>query len=217
MNRADKEAIVLAMSLAFLSGLVDAMGYLQLGGFFVSFMTGNSTRLGVDFARHDPSRVLVSAAVILLFISGVIAASLLRRLVRSRAYLIVLFFVTGLLAAAALAHGAAHDQLAVGFLTLAMGAENLIFVRNGEVTVSLTYMTGTLVKFAQRLADTFCGGSISEPLRHFFPWLGVVSGAIAGGVAYVNWGLTALWIGVAISGALTLVALTRGISERFTD
>ncbi len=32
-------------------------------------------------------------------------------------------------------------------MTLAMGAEDLIFERNGDVTIGVTYMTGTLVKF----------------------------------------------------------------------
>ncbi len=73
MSRAEKEAIILAMSLAFLSGLVDAMGYMQLGGFFVSFMTGNSTRPG-SISRGAGERVALAAVLIVLFVTGVVLA-----------------------------------------------------------------------------------------------------------------------------------------------
>ena len=42
--------IALAASLSAIAGYVDAIGFLKLGGFFVSFMSGNSTRLGVGAA-----------------------------------------------------------------------------------------------------------------------------------------------------------------------
>ena len=41
----------LALSLAVLAGYVDSLGFLQLGGVFVSFMSGNSTRLAVSLAE----------------------------------------------------------------------------------------------------------------------------------------------------------------------
>ena len=43
----------LAYVLAGIAGYVDAMGFRHLGGVFVSFMSGNTTRLGVDIAMGD--------------------------------------------------------------------------------------------------------------------------------------------------------------------
>lgn len=43
----DLRVVALAVCLSALAGYVVALGYLQLHGFFVSFMSGNSTRLGV--------------------------------------------------------------------------------------------------------------------------------------------------------------------------
>ena len=39
--------VALACALSALAGYVDGIGYLHLGGLFVSFMSGNSTRMGV--------------------------------------------------------------------------------------------------------------------------------------------------------------------------
>ena len=39
-----------AICLAALAGFVDALAYISLGGFFASFMSGNTTRLGVGLA-----------------------------------------------------------------------------------------------------------------------------------------------------------------------
>jgi len=39
-----------AIGLAAIAGYVDAIAFVDLGGFFVSFMSGNSTRLAVGLA-----------------------------------------------------------------------------------------------------------------------------------------------------------------------
>src|SRR5260370_17144070 len=42
--------VTLACALSALAGYVDGIGFLHLGGLFVSFMSGNSTRMGVSLA-----------------------------------------------------------------------------------------------------------------------------------------------------------------------
>ena len=56
----------LAASLATLAGYTDASGFLKLGGLSVSFMSGNSTRLAV-----------AAASLILSFLAGVVAGTVL--------------------------------------------------------------------------------------------------------------------------------------------
>lgn len=55
MTTHDLRTQALAAALAALAGYVDASGFLSTGGYFVSFMSGNSTRLGigVDFGVRD--------------------------------------------------------------------------------------------------------------------------------------------------------------------
>ena len=71
MNRFDRPRQALAVGLAALAGFVDAFGFLSADGYFVSFMSGNTTRLGVNFAR-DPALALVPALLILGFVAGVV-------------------------------------------------------------------------------------------------------------------------------------------------
>ena len=60
--------------------------------------------------------------------------------------------MAGCLALAALPGRMGFSAAAIAAMALAMGAENAVFEREGEVHIGLTYMTGTLVKFGQRLA-----------------------------------------------------------------
>ena len=46
-------ALIFAGLLAALAGMVDAIGYLHLGGLFVSFMSGNSTQLAAAIGQGD--------------------------------------------------------------------------------------------------------------------------------------------------------------------
>lgn len=61
----------LAATISLLAGYVDAIGFVGFGGTFVSFMSGNSTRLGAGLASAMHAPALFTAAVIALFVVGV--------------------------------------------------------------------------------------------------------------------------------------------------
>jgi uncharacterized membrane protein YoaK (UPF0700 family) len=54
MNRLDRNARSLATGFAAMAGMVDAIGFMASGGFFLSFMSGNSTRLSVGIVESAP-------------------------------------------------------------------------------------------------------------------------------------------------------------------
>ena len=54
-----------------LAGYVDALGFLALGGLFVSFMSGNSTQLAVGLASHN-AVLGIAAGLIVCFLAGVV-------------------------------------------------------------------------------------------------------------------------------------------------
>src|ERR1700748_3436736 len=63
MIRAAARVKFLATGLAALAGFVDATGFIKLGGFFVSVMSGNNTRLAVGLARQSQPAVIACGLV----------------------------------------------------------------------------------------------------------------------------------------------------------
>lgn len=207
MLRYDRPAIGLALGLSGLAGFVDALGFLNIGGFFVSFMTGNTTRLGIELAEGRPDGIMLAGMIITLFVVGVICGSLVGHVGKRRRQAAVLAFVTLALALSAGLYGVGLSIAAAGILALAMGAENAVFQRDGEVTIGLTYMTGTLVKMGQRLAGALLGGPKLAFLRHLTLWLSLLVGALLGALAHGQIGLNAIWVAVAAAGCFTMIAL----------
>ncbi|WP_425584341.1 YoaK family protein [Tsukamurella soli] len=195
--------MLLAVVLSGVSGFLDAVGYLYLGGFFISFMSGNSTKMAASAAEGMWPSAGRALGVIGLFFLGVIAGSVMSRVGDGRAT--VLWATTGVVTVAAAAHTAGVTVPAVLLLAVAMGVLNSTFQRGGEVSIGLTYMTGTLVKAGQRLVDAAFGGPRYLWLRYVMLWLALTSGAVAGAYSYTRWHLTVLWGAAAVLAATAAV------------
>ncbi|MXO75016.1 DUF1275 domain-containing protein [Altererythrobacter aerius] len=205
MLRYERDKRVLAMGYAALAGAVDAIGFLKSGGLFVSFMTGNSTRLAVGLAETAPVGA-AAAALIALFVTGVILSVVISESViaRYRKVTATLVVATVLIAAAA-ADSFGSDRLAIACLCIAMGAANAIFRRDGEVSIGVTYMTGTLVKLGHRLADALRGSHEASWLPYLLLWLSLVAGGITGALGFVLAANASLW-GTAIASMSLVIA-----------
>ena len=207
MNRYQRRVRILAASLSALAGFVDATAYISLGGFFVSFMSGNTTRFAVGLARGAGAAAL-AAGLIAAFVLGVMAGTLLRRRAGKNQAARVLVLVAVLLAFAA-ALGTEGFLTGSGLaMALAMGAENAVFEREGEVHIGLTYMTGTLVKLGQHLLSALCGVQGSAWRSYLLLWLGLAGGAVTGALLHPLLGLGGLWI-AAVAATLFAAAATR--------
>jgi uncharacterized membrane protein YoaK (UPF0700 family) len=193
MIRYKPSARLLAVALAVLAGFVDATGFLKLGGFFISFMSGNTTRLAVGLARGtEPAAI--AAGLIVIFVLGVIAGALAGHFSKQRRPTVVLLLVGLLLAAAAGLDTFGLSRLAVVAMGLAMGAENAVFAQDGEVHIGLTYMTGTLVKMGHRIAAAIMGGNATAWVSYFLLWFGLAAGAVLGATLYPYFHLRSLWL-----------------------
>ncbi len=209
MLRYDIKTRTLAACLSALAGYVDALGFIALGGFFVSFMSGNSTRLGVGIeGARESAHWAIAGGLIATFVMGVVVGTLLGRFMRRRRHVALLAFVAALLAAAAMCHAFALLAPSVALMAFAMGVENTVFERDGEVSIGLTYMTGTLVKLGQRIAAALMGGPRFAWVAYLVLWLGLVFGAVVGALVYPYLGLGALWF-AAMGAALLAVAMAK--------
>lgn len=190
-----------AYAVAMLAGYVDVTGFLQLDGYFVSFMTGNTTLLARDVAIGDP-RILVPLLLIAGFVLGVILGTIVGDRAKGRRKLHVALLVLAGLALATAARALGAREISLGLLVLAMGALNTVMSANRQASpVGLTYMTGALVRAGQLIADRLGGNSSADPLPFALLWASLCLGAVIGAVAGVNMAGLALALGTC-GGAL---------------
>jgi uncharacterized membrane protein YoaK (UPF0700 family) len=197
--------ILLACALSALAGYVDAIGFLHLGGLYVSFMSGNSTRMGVSLAEGQWAGAAVSLGLIVLFVIGAACGSLivLGHGVHRQPW--VLLAEAVLLAAGALAYALDQSNTAVAAIVLAMGLENAVFQIQGGGGLGLTYVTGALVKVGQFAAEALTGGARWGWAPNLLLWAALVVGSVCGALGYHWINLAAIWF--AAGAALALSAI----------
>ena len=199
--------IALACALSMLAGYVDGIGFLHLGGLFVSFMSGNSTRLGVDLAQAQWWPAAGALGLIALFVAGAAAGSLVVLGGGTERQPWLLLTEAALLAVAALCHANGLSNLAVAGIVLAMGLENAVFQIDGGAGLGLTYVTGALVKAGQLLAVSLTGGPRWGWAPNMLLWAALVAGSAGGALVYAWVNLAAIWF--AAGAALALAAIVK--------
>lgn len=202
MNRFDRPRQSLAIAIAFLAGFVDALGFMSGDRYFVSFMSGNTTRLAVDLATA-PRTALVPALLILGFIAGVAGGAALVARAGPWRKPVLMAAVAALLAAGGAFHMAERTDAALGALVLAMGAVNNMFQRDGEAAVGLTYMTGALVKLGQAIGGALSGRRHTGWGAYLLLWGGLFAGGTAGALLFAHFSEGVFWLAVLLAAALT--------------
>ena len=205
MQTLSREQFAFALCLAAMAGYVDAFGFITLAGNFVSFMTGNTTRLAVALGGSPASTSLLPGLITLVFVAGVMMGSIISHLcTRHRAAAVLSFLTLCMLLAATLERSA--PVYASILLAIGMGAANAVTNKSGDVQLGVTYMTGTLVKVGQRLAARLWGGPAASWQRPAVLWLSLLLGGIAGTLAHQLLGDAGMIPLVLYSAALTVTA-----------
>ncbi|GAA1051643.1 YoaK family protein [Dietzia natronolimnaea] len=213
---------LLAVVLAGTAGFVDAVGFLVVGGYFVSFMSGNSTRMAVDLVQGDLGGAGIAAVVLVSFFLGAVAGAVATRLRPRDDRPAVLALVATLLLVALAVHRlttatVVGAPLSMTVVAASMGAMNSVFHSRGEVSLGVTYMTGAVVKSAHRLVDALAGGSWAPYRQQVSLWAALALGGVAGAVLQVRLGVAALGVAAAVvTGALLVTVWVRGRENRGT-
>jgi uncharacterized membrane protein YoaK (UPF0700 family) len=104
------------------------------------------------------------------------------------------------------------DFAPIMLVVFGVGALNTSFVKNGEVSVPLSYVTGTLVKMGQGIERHIAGGNASDWLGYFLLFASfVVGGAVGGGISLI---VNGTWMLVVASA---ICALTTGYTYFHLD
>lgn len=193
--------VTMAVCLSFLAGFVDALGFMHLGGYFVAFMSGNSTQMAAGLPDGFAGAVM-PASIIGLFVLGVILGTLLDQNFSSSIGLLVLAAILGV--SASLAYMGLNNE-AIFATPVVMGAMNTV-IKTGQGIMAVTFMTGNLVKFGQSLVLAFQGGGRFAWLPYLLLWLGLIGGVFCGVLVYDQIGLAALWVP---AGGLVVLAFAR--------
>jgi uncharacterized membrane protein YoaK (UPF0700 family) len=209
----------LSWVLAALAGVLGATAYTHSEGYFVTFMTGNAQRAVLGLFRGDVVLSISAALIVVCFVAGVVIASVCRRhfwVAHPHGPTVLTTF--SLLAATLVDifdEGWEEANLDFGPILLVafgIGALNTSFVKDGEVWVPLSYVTGTLVKMGQGIERHIAGGQAADWLGYFLLFTSFALGAALGGC--ISLVVNGTWMLVVASAAC---ALTTGYTYFHAD
>ncbi|KJZ34288.1 MULTISPECIES: YoaK family protein [Pseudomonas] len=196
--------MTLVAMLSVLAGMTDAIGFMASGD-FVSFMSGNTTRLAVAISVGDlglTGRLLLLVAT---FIVGNALGIVVSRLGGRRALPLMLTIAALLCAAATWPY---DEQLpALLAAIIAMGMLNAAVEEVNGLPVGLTYVTGALSRFGRGLGRWMLGERRNGWRVQLIPWTGMFAGAVLGAVLEHHLGLQALFASGLLAGVLGVVSL----------
>jgi uncharacterized membrane protein YoaK (UPF0700 family) len=200
----------LSWVLAVLAGLLGATAFTHSAGYFVTFMTGNAQRAVLGYFRGDVLLSVSAGLLMLCFVAGVVVASVCRRhfWVAHPHGPTVLTTVSLIAATLFDVIDEGWEENLVNFIPILLvvfgiGALNTSFVKDGEVSVPLSYVTGTLVKMGQGIERHIAGGDVSDWLGYFLLVVSFMVGATLGGCISLLTNGTGMLIVASVVCALT--------------
>jgi len=191
-----------------LAGYVDALGFVRLGGLYLSFMSGNTTQMAVSFGETQGQKAILPLLLIAAFLAGAVAASVLTLLGPSRWATPLVLAFEALLILAALVLGIATPEpgWASPALALAMGAQNAVLANVKGFRAGTTFVTGALFGFGHKIAQALT--RTGPPLGWVGDgavWLALSVGAFLGTLAYDAVTLYALIPPAAVASLLAAI------------
>lgn len=216
-GRRDKIKAAVALSLAFVAGCVDIVGYISFGHVFTAHLTGNTVRLGQGLIDWKWEQVSKAAVIIAIFVAGSVVGRTVieigaRRRMRSVAMMCLLLEA---LLIAAVVPVSGHEMWSLILLAGAMGVQTATLTRLGPLTIHTTFVTGMMNKLAQLLShasfltyDRMRGSQSAAGLRSkvfsearfiFGIWVLYLAGAATGTSIKLRWGMYSLLLPAVLS------------------
>lgn len=183
MRDVTRRGLALSLVLSGVAGYVDAIGFIDTGGFFVSFMSGNSTQAGVDILEQGLASSLLPLTLVVAFVLGVAAGAMIGGNGRRRAWAVAAS-ASAVALSAVLTAVVPTSPARFWMLAVAMGALNTLYLSDGRARVAITYATGTLVSLGLAVAALLTGRSGSAWRRPLLLWGSLAGGAVVGAAAH---------------------------------
>ena len=212
-----RDALVITLTLV--TGSIDAIGLIRLGGVFTSVMTGNMVLLGIAVSERSGSIALHTGVAFVMYIVGsFIGARVAGHAPDHETHVwplsVVKALTVELVAIAAFAvwwefvHASPSTDVAyslLGLNAMALGIQSSAVLRFGVSGLSTTYLTGTLTQFIAGLTKK----AAPMQVRSSFILLALIVGAALGALCAVHAPLAAPVVPL---GALGIVVVGAWIS-----
>lgn len=209
-----KLALAATGALTFVTGVVDAVGFLALDRVFTGNMTGNIVILGMGVAGADNLPVLGPAIALAAFTAAAFVAGLvLRAGTKGWQHRVTVLLalgavtLTGLTAVAAVigGHGSSAVQITMAAATAAvMGSQAMVARAVAVADMTTVVVTSTLASLAGETWVRRGGGVLFN--RRFGAIAGIFAGAVAGALL-LRWHIA---VPFAVAAALTAAVAVIG-------
>lgn len=203
----------LVAGLSVLAGMTDAIGFLATGD-FVSFMSGNTTRLAVSLGEGDFGGLVRLSVALASFVVGNALGVILARFSGRRAAPILV--CCAMLLALSAVWPFDWNVPALVAAILAMGMLNAVVEQVNGLPIGLTYVTGALSRFGRGLGRWLLGERRNGWRVQLVPWSGMCVGAVLGALLEQQLGLAAMAASAALAALLALLALVIPRHGRWT-
>lgn len=163
------EKINLAFAMTWAAGFVDLVGFVSLYGLYTSHMTGNTVGMAREISLLDWPGVVRHGWPIATFVFGLMLGAFIYEAEKRRSIpvpfppaILLEAILLGIFIAAATGTNfkadippqpAAKFFLMVALLAVPMGIQNVVIRKVGGINVYTTFVTGSLVKFAESLSE----------------------------------------------------------------
>lgn len=188
-NQIDRrKKIALALFLSGLSGFIDILGLFGIGGMFLSFMSGNSTRLAFYLAEGHFLQAFPYLLLIMSFVFGAFLGDLIKSRFPNDVLLPILSTETLLIFLSfMMVYLNIQDEWSYLPLTVAMGLQNAIQIKVDNKIIGRTFFSGVLHSLGTDISQAMQKKKPwTAPLLDLFIWVVAVSGAFLAGVLQPN-------------------------------
>lgn len=202
------------ISLGFIAGYVDTLGFVALFGLFIGHITGNFVLIGAELSRPQSGPVLLKFLAFPSFILGVAIARILLGALLKRghhallyAYVLQAALLIGFMVAGLLSPPLSHDPTLMSAITgsigaLAMGTHGCTsrlllpnFAPTTMMTGNVTQLTIDAVDVLRGIADKT---TRERCIKFLWPVVAFSVGGIGAGFAYIYAGFYAVSVPILI-------------------
>jgi len=195
--------------LAFIAGIVNAVGFLSFRQQALTHMTGTTTAVGIALGQSSAELALQLSGVVLAFVFGAALSGLIigdSTLRLGRRYGVVLFIEAILLCCSVpLLQG--HADLGIYLATAACGLQNAMASTYSGAVLRTTHMSGIVTDLSVMLGQRLRGHRADRRRvgLYLLLYAGFLAGGIAGACSFARYGEATLYgpaLLAGIAGAL---------------